>query len=96
MASPRFRIRTLPVAAWRLRFTMRTMMIIVAVVAVALALILARRNSTTIIDPFDHIEMLGPSQDPLRAWKGRASTRARDSSPHLRAAAPIPSAGGEP
>jgi hypothetical protein len=75
---------------------MRTMMIIVAVVAVALALILARRDSTTTVDPFDHIEMLGTSQDTLRAWKGRASKRARDSSPQLRIAAPITSAGGEP
>ena len=46
----------------RVRFTLRTMMITVAVVAVALALISTRWRSPAIIDPFDATEMLGPGQ----------------------------------
>jgi hypothetical protein len=45
----------------RMRFTMRTMMIAIAVVAVALALIGTRWKSPETIDPFDHMEMVGPS-----------------------------------
>ena len=48
----------------RVRFTLRTMMITVAVAAVAFALISARWNRPPILDPFDSIEMIGPGPKP--------------------------------
>jgi len=54
----------------RVRFTLRTMMITVAVAAVAFALIAARWNRPPILDPFDPIEMIGrPGPKPSEIWK---------------------------
>jgi hypothetical protein len=43
----------------RVRFTLRTMMIAVAIAAGVFALISARWNRSSIVDPFDSIEMIG-------------------------------------
>ncbi len=54
-------------------------MITVAAAAVALALISAQWNSPLIIDPFDNLEMVGPSQIPSRGWNGNECEKGAES-----------------
>ena len=56
----------------RIRFTLRTMMITVAVAAIAFALISARWNRPPILDPFDAIEMIGPGPELSEIWTTNA------------------------
>jgi hypothetical protein len=58
-------------------FTLRTMMIAVALVAIMLAFISAWWNQPQAVDPFDTLEMIGPSEKkPFEAWKQNSSETA--------------------
>ena len=53
----------------RVRFTLRTVMIMVAVIAAAFALFSARWNRPGPVAPFDAIEMFGPGRVPAEIGK---------------------------
>ena len=44
----------------RVRFTLRSMMIVIAILSVAFACIAFLWNQSSALDPFDTLEMIGP------------------------------------